>query len=581
MELAPLSIVSKNLKKNSRILQILRDAESKCFSMDTTRAPIDPTGYINVDKKYKDNIYTIFVLIFNETFAIQFDNIVKTAEDKIRAIEEGITIEGKYIDIGSKILGHAVIVYDTFRNIGGIYNVCKHDTAVGVENYGKKMFRSVLGACRTNLPQGCMLWLAVDIINPLIDKVTNIYVSSGFKNPYTSTIDMYDQPIQQNFYLCLTSDNKYIDLDTIDKDSVDIEIKYCIQQAFKLFGGNIGRQIPDNDSIVTNSNYEAFTIGQKDCCSVAVKFDKNYSRYLQNLLIASSNLVKENNEWTLFPAEAAGPLNIVNPQLTEKGQFVWTITDDIEIETLIGMIEYAVSVVDNNLVGSFHTHPTAYFTKNPFGMPVDFGPPSMPDYINYIIRAIKGEMFTGIISKEGIYVFCLTPNYNTQERIKILDVALTKFGIEKFTEYVGADGASPTGSYGSILRMPGSLTGRTLTPNFNTPVAAGKEFARRVELIPALPNNDIFGPIVKCQLITWDDIYNEIPFYISYAQATKIVCTPSKDTRMNLRIIHGSSVKKTGIARFNKKDAEIKNLQQKLQNCNQQLQISKVSKMSI
>ena len=556
-ELVPLTIFVKDLRTNTKLIEIINRAEENCFG-----SSIIDINNLNFGK-YNTQAYALLILIFKRDFATQFDNKMPTANEKIRALEENY--EAK-----NKILGHAIVKYDNSRKIGGIYNVCKHESARGIPNYGKKMFKAILEGCRTGLPHGCLLWLGIDIKNNYIDKVVNIYTSFGFKNPYASTLDIFEQPTPQPFAVCLMSTNTYLDKDNIDTNVVITEIKYCIQQGYKIYKGNVGREIIDTD-IIKSTNQELY-LNLINCCSVAIVFDLKYAEYLYELLFITSNLVQKNNNWDIVPSEIAGALDIGDPRIIDD-YFIWTVIDDNVTDTKIGDVQFAVETVDNNLVGSYHTHPFAYLKDNPFGMQLDYGPPSIPDYIGFIIRALQGEMFSAIVTPEGIYIFCLNAIYSNSEEVKKLEQAFTKFGTNNYMKYLGEDNIHPTGAYGSLLKLPGAVACRRLTPQFDTPVKAGREFARQVELIPAFPSNHpYFAPIVKCQLISWEDARLQRPIFISYPQISPAVCTPNRETKEYLKIIYGFGTLKKGIT--TRYDRRIKNLQRQLEECNIKLRAS-------
>ena len=581
MELVPLGIFSKDLKSNTNLIKVLRKSEEDCFGFDSTKTNFDANGYINIGDKYKNTSYVLFVLIFEKSVSIEFDNLIPDVGDKIKFLETGINpLNGQYVDISSLILGHSIVIYENTRNVAGIYNVCKHASAKqkNIPNFGKKMFESILESCRTNIAHGTLLWLGIDIKNPIIDKIVNIYTSFGFSNPYANKTDLFENEVNGTpFILCLTCKNTYIDPDDIDQNTVIVELKYCIQQAYRLFEGDIGRNIENMSNIITVSNYER-QIGIKNCCGVAIIFDRDYGQYLRRLLSITSNLVEKNNNWELVPAEVSGSLDIVNPVINNEGYFIWTVTDDTETEGKIGEEEFTVLNVDNNFVGSFHTHPTSYLTNSPFGIKLDYGPPSVPDYTVFISRAIEGEMFSCTVTPEGIYVFCLNPEYSRYQLLAELKIAMYKYGYDKYSKYIGQDGLNPTGVYGSLLKLPGATACRRLTYEFNTPEKAGLEFARQVELIPAFPNDNKFPPIVKCQLILWDQVDKKVPIYISYPHMFNKICTPNKQTKENINIIYGYDRKKAGFARFDRKTAKIKKLQSQINECNQNLRYIRASK---
>ena len=329
-----------------------------------------------------------------------------------------------------------------------------------------------------------------------------MYVSAGFKEPYITDVDPWNNPLNFNFVSLHKPINNYI---TDESQTVITYNKTMdLYNQFKLLEKN-----PDYTCIFS------FTLDK----SAILRLRMFPYLGVQGI----TNISKAN-----LQREFAGIFNIYSTSLNESEKDN-TILYKLSLETLAENrgIKYIIgeeeSATPDDYAFTFHTHPISLYVK----YNVLIGPPSGPDVKRFVEKVITtGEQFHMVVAIEGIYIISLASNF-------ILKVLQKPDILKKFLE-------TP-----NILNTISNNAEYPFSKRYfdwNTDVELPQDTVAKMiqEYLTWIKNVTInnVGPIVELQFFPWNKIDKKTVFSIHYASIYNNCFANSKSV-LNFKNIHG------------------------------------------
>jgi hypothetical protein len=281
----------------------------------------------------------------------------------------------KNTELLTEILGSVIVHVDKSKQLIGVFDVCLHN--LDKTGYGSVIMNLVLSCIEINFKDDdYTIHLGVLLENIQFEKVAYLYTSVGFKDPYISDTDLFD--------------NKY-----------GMEIMFLTK--------NIHSYIQDD--VIVDRNYNILMdlyhqYKNQNICSLLFQFDKSViyrSRLFPYLGLSGIKGIHQPKE--LF-REHGGAFQIIGSKRDAKKTIfklgMETIAENGYLKYITGE-EESVAYVES--LYSFHTHPIAGHLKYNWIIQT----PSSPDFTVFYSRAIKGECyFHAVITVEGMYLISLS-----------------------------------------------------------------------------------------------------------------------------------------------------------------------------
>lgn len=354
-------------------------------------------------------------------------------------------------------LGHCWFVWDKEKNICSLWDICLH---VQTGGKGTVFLDAIMGLLSLVLPDDTKLWLGIDLQNRHFNKVASLYAKFGFKDPYISFVDPFGNDYTKSLadgFLALHRTNEYIDYTEINRDGIFASILYMFEQS------------------INNAEH--------NFCTIKLKFNVPYSRWLSRLALYSSSL---NSNGTITQKEVSGAFKLEDPIMNSKGEFIWEIKANKE-KGLNAKNELEVEIVTGRY--NFHTHPREAYLN--FGVNIGF--PSGQDYYMVLYNILNTDLiFHSVVAVEGVYTIWLN-EYWCQNLTRLVDLIKTNkdnFSIDdqKVTvaEYIRVMFEAPK-------IIPEGLTSKQ----------ASIDYCYRINGALLLKGEP---PVFKCNFLSWDDI---------------------------------------------------------------------------
>jgi hypothetical protein len=320
--------------------------------------------------------------------------------------------------LNKHVMGHAKVLYN--QPYLAIYNFCKHSVMVTphaitarATNFGPigfAMFTALLTAVQLipNVPPDSILWLAIDLDNPLFSKVANIYTVCGFSNPIITNRDVSGAVLQMN-----------------------------VLQLTRPLHAHVGRHLESVDNFNQVMNlWHNFTSGQLDPVINWAGYSARVLKYrfsFDRSCIMSLRLFP----YVAFNAQGA-PVNVsdTDAQRETSGKFLSiksehdtdnpaaghdvfaleTVANGTEVRIVFN-VGTATSVPIVHADATFHTHPILNYRN----LHVAIAPPSDGDFFAFVslfvffqsrqeIGRHQSFKFSVISTVEGLYIISLSPD---------------------------------------------------------------------------------------------------------------------------------------------------------------------------
>ena len=274
-----------------------------------------------------------------------------------------------------EILGSVVIHVDNSKELIGIYDVCLHN--LDKTGYGSVIMNVVLSCIEINFKNiNYTLHLGVLIENIQFDKVSYLYTSVGFKDPYISDTDLFGNKYGNEIMFLTKSIHSYIQDETI---------------------------VNRNYNILMDIYYH---YKHQKTCSLLFQFDKSViyrARLFPYLGLSGIKGIHQAKE--LF-REHAGAFRIIDSNRDKKTTLfklgMETIAENSQIKFITGQEE---SVAYVEALYNFHTHPVSGHLK--YGWIIQT--PSSADFWVFFYRGIRSTTyFHSVITVEGMYILSLS-----------------------------------------------------------------------------------------------------------------------------------------------------------------------------
>ena len=320
--------------------------------------------------------------------------------------------------LNKHVMGHAKVLYN--QPYLAIYNFCKHSVmatphaitarATDFGPIGFAMFTALLTAVQLipNVPPDSILWLAIDLANPLFSKVAKIYTVCGFSNPIITNRDVSGAVLQMN-----------------------------VLQLTRPLHAHVGRHLESVDNFNQVMNlWHNFTSGQLAPVINWAGYSARVLKYrfsFDRSCIMSLRLFP----YVAFNAQGA-PVNVsdTDAQRETSGKFLSiksehdtdnpaaghdvfaleTVANGTEVRIVFN-VGTATSVPMVHADATFHTHPILNYRN----LNVAIAPPSDGDFFAFVslfvffqsrqeIGRHQSFKFSVISTVEGLYIISLSPD---------------------------------------------------------------------------------------------------------------------------------------------------------------------------
>jgi hypothetical protein len=289
-----------------------------------------------------------------------------------------------------QILGHIIINEKTHNannvisNVIAIYDVCLHQ--MDKVGYGSVLFNLALICIEVNyynIPN-LILWLGIRIDNLQFSKIAYIYTSAGFKNPYITSVDPWNNKLDFYFISLDKSINEYV------TDESETIITY-------------------NKTMDLYKQYKKMQIDPTYTCKLFFTLDKSAILRLRMFPYLGIKGVTNITEAQL-QREFSGIFKIYNSSVDNNNQYIYklsleTLAENKGIKYVTGAEESVLTPISSY---TFHTHPISLYVK----YNVLIGTPSGGDLMYCFTNMTKnGTQFHAVVSIEGLYLISLSSNF--------------------------------------------------------------------------------------------------------------------------------------------------------------------------
>ena len=362
---------------NEHILKKSKECQNVSDGKGMTPISNNSKGVMNISKSKSKSKSKPFLLDGSKTLILVMKyNIVSQIE-----IDKTLLKSQKILD---QILGHVIVQDHKDKKILGIFDVCLHH--FGKTGYGTVLFTVALYCIDFHYyGQEYTIWLGVRLDNTQFEKVTYMYISSGFENPIITNTDLVGITYPFDFLLLTKPVKKFIS----DERKTDVVYDRAIDMYM---------------------NYQRGVQEKYPTCSFAFEFDKSAIMKLRLFPYLGLEGYKGIHHKHL-QKEFAGKFKIVNSRKTDstsssKSKIVYklsleTLAENEHIKFITGNEE---NVIYANDIYTFHTHPVGLYVKHK----VIIATPSSPDFAAFI--GFKESRFHLVCAVEGIYIISLSKN---------------------------------------------------------------------------------------------------------------------------------------------------------------------------
>ena len=378
-----LIVLNKYITYKSKICNCLAIQEKSMCD----KIPFEPLSQINAFKKLNPKLSNARLTKIPGTSNILNDTsqklILVMKYDIVQQISQDIQLLETQ-PILQQILGHTIINEKTHNsnNVIAIYDVCLHQ--IDKIGYGSVLFNLTLICIDVKYSQvpNLILWLGIRTENIQFAKVAYIYTSAGFKDPYITNIDPWNQKLDFDFI----SLNKFANYYVSDENVTVINY---------------------NKTMDLYNQYQKMKKDINETCKLYFTLDKSAILRLRMFPYLGVEGITNISESDL-QRECSGIFKIYNSYIDNNGNYVYklsleTLSENKGIKYIVGGQE---EVYIEKSAYNFHTHPISLYVK----YNVLIGTPSGADIYNFLKDSIySGTQFTGVISIEGIYIVSLTP----------------------------------------------------------------------------------------------------------------------------------------------------------------------------
>ena len=368
-----LLLLNEYILQKSRECQTVSDGKGMTTLSNNSRGPMD------ISKSKSPNSKNLKPFLLDETktlIIVMKYNLVSQIE-----IDKTLLKSQKILD---QILGHVIVQDNKDKKILGIFDVCLHHFEK--TGYGTVLFTVALYCIDFHYyRQEYTIWLGVRLDNSQFEKVTYMYISSGFERPMITNKDLVGITYPFDFLLLTKPVKKFIS----DERKTDVVF---------------------NRAIDMYRNYQRIQQEKQSACSFAFEFDKSAIMKLRLFPYLGLEGYKGIHHKHL-QKEFAGKFKIVNSRKTDstsssatsKSKIVYklsleTLSENEHIKFITGNEE---DVIYANDIYTFHTHPVGLYVK----YKVMIATPSGQDFISFM--GFKESRFHLVCAVEGIYIISL------------------------------------------------------------------------------------------------------------------------------------------------------------------------------
>jgi hypothetical protein len=366
-----LLLLNEFILKKSRECQTVSDGKGMTsilkegpmdISKSKSKSPKSPKSKNLPIKPFllEETKYLILVMKYNIVSQIEIDKTLLKSQ--------------KILD---QILGHVIVQDHKDKKILGIFDVCLHH--FDKTGYGTVLFTVALYCIDFHYHgQEYTIWLGVRLDNAQFEKVTYMYISSGFENPMITNTDLVGITYRFDFLLLTKPVKKFIS----DERKTDV----VFNRAMDMY-----------------ANYQRGLQEKHAVCSLAFEFDKSAIMKLRLFPYLGLEGYKGIHHKHL-QKEFAGKFKIVNsrssasPKKTIYKLSLETLAENEHIKFITGNDE---DVMYANDIYTFHTHPVGLYVK----YKVMIGTPSGADFVS--LFNYKESRFHLVCAVEGIYIISL------------------------------------------------------------------------------------------------------------------------------------------------------------------------------
>lgn len=374
-------------------------------------------------------------------------------------------------------LGHCWITWQKDIDVCGIWDICLHKESG--KGLGNILTESIIDTLAMELPNSTTLWLGIDINNRSFSKIAYLYAKFGFQDPYISSIDPFGNNWEDSLehgFVALSRSNDYLDPEDIKRREVERDILYLLTQYVKVRSIYVTHPDLDTVNLVKNGLDTNLVKGTQGFCSVAIKFNKSYAKWLSKLPINASTL---NIDGSITQKEVSGVFSLDDAEIQQDGSFIWEVTVD-KGKGINATDEEKVELVHGRY--NFHTHPREAYDNHGVGI----GFPSGQDYNAFLdIVRTNRTIFHCVIALEGIYILSIQPYWCT--RIDILDKYLIEYGTQL------------SGHIATNFEL------EKVIPEGMTVEQAGKNYCTRINQMQLFTDQP---PVYKCDFLSWNEIFS-------------------------------------------------------------------------